>query len=66
MKWLIVILVVALIGGIIGYFASDGEPAGCLLGAFQAGSGCGAIILQIFIWGLIIAGLIALFGWLFG
>lgn len=66
MTWLIVILVVALIGGIIGFFVSDGEPEGCLAGALQAGGGCGMVILQIFLWGLAIAALIALFRWLFG
>lgn len=49
MNWLIVILIVAAIAGLIGYFYSDknkGENAAKV--AIMGGLGCGYIILQIF------------------
>jgi len=67
MTWLWVILIVAAIGGLIGYFSSDrdrGENA--VQGALAGGMGCGYIILQIF---LAILGFWILFkvgSWLFG
>lgn len=48
MTWLIVILVVAGIGGILGYFNS-GNSEGAVAGAAGAGMGCGYLILQIFL-----------------
>lgn len=66
MTWLWVILIVALVGGIFGYFSSDrdrGENA--VHGAVAGGMGCGFIILQIF---LAILGIWVLFmigSWLF-
>ena len=65
MTWLVVILVVAAIGGIIG-FLNTGKSEDAVAGAVGAGMGCGYIILQIF---LAIAGIALLFaigGWLFG
>lgn len=66
MIWLWVILIVAAIGGLIGYFSSDhdkGENA--VEGVLVGGIGCGYIILQIF---LTILGIWILFkvgSWLF-
>jgi len=65
MTWLWVILVVAAIGGIIGYLGS-GKKEDAVAGAVGAGMGCGYIILQIF---LALLGLYVLFligSWLFG
>lgn len=64
MTWLWVILIVAAIGGIIGYFSS-GTKEGAAEGATVAGFGCGYIILQIF---LALLGIYILFligNWLF-
>lgn len=65
MTWLWVIIVVAIIGGIIGYFNS-GTKEGAVEGATTAGFGCGYVILQIF---LALLGFYILFllgSWLFG
>ena len=66
--WLIIIIVVAVIGAIIGYFSSDSNnrvgdavQSGCVSGA-----GCGYVLLQLFLWGLGIVFLIWLFGAIFG
>lgn len=67
MNWLIVILIVAAIAGLIGYFSSDknkGENAA--KGAIMGGLGCGYIILQIFIFLVGIGILFAIGSWLFG
>jgi len=64
MTWLWVILIVALIGGLIGYFDS-GTKEGALEGAVVAGLGCGYVIFRIF---LALLGLYILFligSWLF-
>ncbi len=64
MTWLWVILIVAVIGGIIGYFSS-GTKEGAVEGAASAGLGCGYIIFQIF---LAIVGIYVMFligSWLF-
>ncbi len=68
MTWLIVIGVVALIGAIIGFFASKkGERGeGAATGAAAGAVGCGIILAQIFMWGIGIMLLILLFSWLFG
>jgi len=60
MTWLWIILGVAAIGGIIGYFASnkDEKGEGCLGGMIAGGVGAGYIILQIF---LALLGLFLLF-----
>lgn len=65
MTWLIVIIVVALIGGVIGYFCS-GDGEGFLTGLVGAGAGCGYLIFQIFIGLLSLYLLIKLGVWLFG
>ncbi|MBR4219181.1 MAG: hypothetical protein IKR71_09105 [Bacteroidales bacterium] len=65
MTWLIVIIVVAIIGGIIGWIATDGSADGFKFGALQAGAGCAGVILRIFLWGIAIMAIIALFSWLF-
>ena len=65
MTWIWVILVVAVIGALIGYFNS-GTKEGAAEGAVTAGVGCGYIIFQIFI---ALVGLYVLFllgSWLFG
>ncbi len=65
MTWLWIILVVAAIGGIIGYLSS-GKTEDAVAGAVGAGVGCGYIILQIF---LALLGIYVLFligSWLFG
>ncbi len=67
MNWLWVILVVAAIGGLLGYFGSDrNRGKNAIQGALVSGMGCGYIILQIF---LAFVGLWILFklgSWLFG
>ena len=48
--WLIIILVVAVIGGIIGYLCSDDDEdkgKSALTGAATGAIGCGYVILQI-------------------
>jgi len=65
MTWLWIIIVVAAIGGIIGYLSS-GKTEDAVAGAVGAGVGCGYIILQIF---LALLGIYVLFligSWLFG
>jgi len=66
--WLIVILVVAGIGGILGYLNSNSEDKakGAVEGAATAGLGCGYIILQIFLALLGIWILFKIGSWLFG
>ena len=64
MTWLWVILVVAAIGGIIGYLSS-GKKEDAAAGAAKAGLGCAYIIFQIF---LALLGIFILFkigSWLF-
>ncbi len=65
MTWLWIILVVAAIGGIIGYLSS-GKTEDAVAGAVGAGMGCGYIILQIFLALLGIYVLFLLGSWLFG
>lgn len=69
MTWLWLILIVAAIGGIIGFFSSNRDEdrgSNAVQGALGAGVGCGMIIFQVFLWGLGIAFMIWLFGLLFG
>lgn len=66
MRWLVIILVVALIGGIIGMLVSDNKAEGFAAGALEFGGGCAGIIWKIFVWGIAIVLIIKLFGWLFG
>lgn len=67
MTWLIVIIVVAVIGGIIGFFSSnDGERgAGAAEGAAAGAIGCGYVIFQLLLAALSFGLLFALVGWLF-
>ena len=65
MTWFWVIIIVAAIGGIIG-FISSGKEEDAVSGAVGAGLGCGYIILHIFL-GLVGLYLLFLIGsWLFG
>ncbi len=48
MTWVWVILIVAIIGGIIGYMGS-GKTEDAAVGAATAGFGCAYIIFQIFL-----------------
>ena len=66
MNWLVVIIVVAVIGAIIGYFNSGGDKEDAFGAGCASGLGCRYIIFQI---ALAILGLWILFaigGWLFG
>ena len=66
--WLTVLIIAIIIGGAIGFFSSnDGERgAGAMGGAIAGGIGCGHVLFQIFIFGIIIMAFIWLFGALFG
>lgn len=70
--WLIIILVVAAICGIIGFFSSEegerssGAAEGAMAGAMAGAMGCGYLLFRLFLWGLGIAFLIWLFGAIFG
>ena len=66
--WLTILIIVIIIGAIIGFFNSeDGERgSGALGGAFVSGMGCGYLLFQIFLAGLVICGIIWLFVALFG
>lgn len=64
MNWLYLILIVAAIGGLIGYLGS-GKTEDAAAGALGAGVGCGYIILQIFIAILSIWVLLKIGSWLF-
>lgn len=65
--WLIIIIVVALIGAIIGYLTSKGDRVeDAIQGGCVSAGGCGYLLLQLFLWGLGIAFLIWLFGAIFG
>ena len=68
MVWLWIIIIVMVIGGIIGAIGSgdDDKGSGCLGGALTAGVGCGYVLVQIFIAGLVIVGIIWLWSALFG
>lgn len=67
-NWLIIIIVVAVIGGIIGFLGSeDGSRGeGAFEGAVGGALGCGYVLFRLFIWGLGIAFLFWLFGAIFG
>lgn len=66
--WIWLIIIAVIIGGAIGFFSSDKdeEGSGCLGGALMGGMGCGYILFQIFIFGIIIMIFLWLFGALFG
>ena len=67
MKWLIIILIAAVVCGIIGFFVSDeGERGeGAIQGAFAGAWGCGTIIIRIVIGIAIFSLLIRFVSWLF-
>ena len=67
MTWLIVIIVVAVIGGLMGFLSSEkGERgAGAASGAVTGAVGCGYIILNLFLAALGFWLFFALVGWLF-
>ena len=66
MKWLTIIIVVAIIAGILGALNSKDGEKGFFSGALAGGMGCGYVIFEIFlaVGGLIL--LFKLFGFLFG
>lgn len=69
MNWLWVIIVVAVIAAIFGYFSEDQESErgkAALGGAIAGGIGCGYLILQILLGVAVLWGIFMLFGWLFG
>lgn len=65
MTWLIVIVVVAALGGLISYL-NTGKSEDAVSGAVGAGLGCGYVILQIFLALVGLAFLLMLGNWLFG
>ena len=67
-NWLAIILIIAIVGGIIGFFSgNEGERgASAFAGALSGALGCGFLIFQVFLFGLSIVALVALFGFLFG
>lgn len=67
MNWLVVIIVVAVIGGIIGFLGSnDGERGmGALEGAATGAVGCGVIIFHLFLAAIGIGLFFLLISWLF-
>ncbi len=66
--WIIIILVVALIGGIIGFIGSEdgSRKEGAAAGAVYGAIGCGQVLLHLFLWGLGILLVLKLFGAIFG
>lgn len=66
--WLIIILIVAAIGAVIGFMSSDSgnRGEGAISGAIGGAMGCGYVLLHLFLWGLGIFFLIWLFGAIFG
>lgn len=66
--WLIIILVVAALGGIIGFFGSEDRQRGegAAQGAIMGAVGCGHVLFELFLWGLGIALVVWLFGAIFG
>lgn len=66
--WLIIILIVAAIGAVIGFLGNEkGERTeGAVQGALGGAMGCGYLLLQLFLWGLGISVLIWLFSAIFG
>lgn len=65
--WLIIILVVAAIGAVIGFLGSEnGERgSGAAQGALGGAMGCGYLLLQLFLWGAGIAFMIWIFKLIF-
>ena len=65
--WLIIIIVVAIIGAIFGFFSSeDGEKgSGAAGGALAGAMGCGYVLFQLLLWGLGLAFMIWIFRLIF-
>ena len=66
--WLIIILVVAAIGAVLGYLSNDNgsRAEGAVHGAVSGAMGCGYLLLQLLLWGLGISVCIWLFTAIFG
>lgn len=66
--WIIIILVVAVIGGIIGFIGSEdgSRKEGAVAGAIYGAVGCGQVLLRLFLWGLGIIVVLKIFGAIFG
>lgn len=66
--WFTILIIAVIIGGAIGFLTSkDGERGdGAIGGALAGGMGCGYILFQIFIAGIVLFIIISLFGLLFG
>lgn len=66
--WFTILIIAIIIGAVIGFLGSnDGERgSGAVDGAIASGMGCGYLLLQIFLAGLVIFAIIWLFGALFG
>ena len=66
--WIIIILVVAAIGGLIGFIGSEdgSRKEGAAAGAVYGAIGCGQVLLHLFLWGLGILLVLKLFGAIFG
>lgn len=66
--WLTILIIAIIVGAIWGFLSSDdGERgAGAIGSALAGGIGCGHVLFQIFIFGLVIFVFIWLFGALFG
>lgn len=66
--WIIIILVVAAIGGIIGFIGSEdgSRKDGALKGSIYGAIGCGQVLLRLFVIGAVIIIILRLFGAIFG
>lgn len=66
--WLIIILVVAAIGAVIGFLSSEdgNRTEGALQGCLGGAVGCGHVLFQLFLWGVGLGILIWLFSAIFG
>ena len=66
--WLIIILIVAAIGAVIGFLGNnDGERGeGAVMGALGGAMGCGYLLIQLLLWGIGISFAIWLFSAIFG
>lgn len=66
--WLIIILVVAAIGAVIGFISGeDGKRGeGAAQGAIVGAVGCGHVLFELLLWGFGIMLVIWLFGAIFG
>ncbi len=66
--WIIIILIVAAIGAVIGFVGSEdgSRREGAAAGAIYGAVGCGHVLLRLFLWGAGIFILLKLFGAIFG